>query len=610
MKKLFTLLLLCLLSIMASAQEEWWGYVSGNEEVNGVGVSTADTYHAAIFIPGDHAIAGGKTIKAIRFGLEAPHATNAKVWVASSLPTTVDSENTLQLKDVPDSKLGSQQIDVELNSPVTIPAEGIYVGYSFTITAASTTEDKYPVLFAGEAAINTLLLKTDVAVKEWGDLVNNDFGRLFLQVLLEGVFEDNNVAVEDFGTAYAALGLSGTAKIKLSNAGLTPVSSIDYTITTDGETSAEQHADIATPIAFNATGTATINIPADATLGQKEKTLTVTKVNGNVNNAAKNTTNFTLTTLPELVERKVVIEEFTGTGCGWCPRGMVGMEKLRQTFGDRFVGIAIHQYNSADAMHIASNAYKPLGFDGAPSCRINRSEVLDPYYGSRQSIVEDFAEEMNAPALAKVNVSATIGEDLKKVKAKANIETLTDNAEYKLEFVVIGDGLKGTGSSWNQANYYIQKTASELPEDLSIFGTGGKYGTSPITGWSFNDVALVSSYVSGSNKAPKLGVMNTGEQKEVEYTLTMPTKTTLKNAVKNAELFIVALIVDGQGKIVNADKQKITIANPAGIENVNTTDDSEQITHYTLDGRRIQTMQKGINIVRMANGKTIKVVSK
>ena len=104
--------------------------------------------------------------------------------------------------------------------------------------------------------------------------------------------------------------------------------------------------------------------------------------------------------------------------------------------------------------------------------------------------------------------------------------------------------------------------------------------------------------------------MNTGEQKEVEYTLTMPTKTTLKNAVKGAELYIVALLVDGQGKIVNADKQKITIDETAGIENVNTTDDSEQITHYTLDGRRIQTMQKGINIVRKANGKTIKVVSK
>lgn len=25
-------------------------------------------------------------------------------------------------------------------------------------------------------------------------------------------------------------------------------------------------------------------------------------------------------------ERKVVVEELTGTACGWCPRGLVGMK--------------------------------------------------------------------------------------------------------------------------------------------------------------------------------------------------------------------------------------------------------------------------------------------
>ena len=190
------------------------------------------------------------------------------------------------------------------------------------------------------------------------------------------------------------------------------------------------------------------------------------------------------------------------------------------------------------------------------------------------------------------------------------LETLLDNSEYTLEFVVIGDGLTGTGTAWNQSNYYYQYSSSELPEDLAIFGNGGKYGKSSVTGWLFNDVALVSSYVSNSNKAPKLDVMNAGEQKEAEYSLTMPTKTTLKNAVKNAELFIVALIVDKEKHIVNAAKAPITIADPSGIENVNAAANNEQIARYTLDGRRVQGMQKGLNIVRMANGKTIKVIQK
>ena len=595
----------------SNSEQKWWGYLNGDEEMTGVGVSKADTYHCAVFIPGDNAIAVGKTINAVRFGLTAPHATNAKVWVASELPVTVDASHTLNFVDVPDSKLGNAQIDVELPSAIEVPANGIYVGYSFTITTASGNADKYPVLFAGKPAVNTLILKTNSVVPQWTDLVDDNFGRLFLQVLLEGTFADNNAAADDFGPVYGAVGESETVAIDVTNYSETPLSSIDYTITSDGETSAEQHADIATPITFNKTGKVNIIVTADATVGEKAKTLNITKVNGNANAAAGKTTNFTVYTLPELVERNIVVEEYTGTGCGWCPRGLVGMDKMRQAFGDRFVGIGIHQYNSSDAMYISPSGYAKLNFDGAPSCRINRGEVIDPYYGSADDILVDCVKELAIPALAKVNVSATIDEELKKVDAKAQVETLLDNSEYTLEFVVIGDGLTGTGSGWNQSNYYYQYTAEQAGADeyLAQFCKGGKYGKSSVTGWIFNDVALVSSYVNSSNKAPKLDVMNAGEQKEAEYSLTMPTKTTLKNAVKDAKLFIVALIVDKQKHIVNAAKAPITIANPDGIQTINQSSNQETV-HYTLDGRRVQTMQKGLNIVRMANGKTIKVIQK
>ena len=593
----------------SNTQQNWWGYISANDIASSVGVNAADTYHCAIFIPGNHDIAAGKTINAIRFGLVAPHATNAKVWVASSLPSSIDASHTLQYVDVPASELGKEQIDIQLPSPCEIPAEGIYVGYSFTITSATTSNDAYPVLFGGEPAINTLILKTEKNVPDWSDLYSNGFGKLFLQVLLEGTFAENIATAADFGPVYSVLGESTTAMIAVTNGGGTPLSSIDYTITTDGVTGAEQHADIANPIAFSNTGKVKITVAADETTGQKAKTLNITKVNGNANTAEDASANFTLYTLPELVERNIVVEEYTGTGCGYCPRGLAGMEKMRQAFGDRFVGIGIHQYNSSDAMYIATSAYAKLNFEGAPSCRINRGEIIDPYYGSADDILVDCVEELAIPALAKVNVSATIDEELKKVDAKAQVETLLDNSEYTLEFVVIGDGLTGTGSGWNQSNYYYQYSASELPEDLAIFGNGGKYGKSSVTGWIFNDVALVSSYVSNSNKAPKLDVMNAGEQKEAEYSLTMPTKTTLKNAVKDAKLFIVALIVDKQKHIVNAAKAPITIANPDGIQTINQSSNQETV-HYTLDGRRVQTMQKGLNIVRMANGKTIKVIQK
>jgi hypothetical protein len=357
---------------------------------------------------------------------------------------------------------------------------------------------------------------------------------------------------------------------------------------------------------FSNTGTVEITTPADATIGSKAKTLNITKVNGNDNSKADVATNFTLITLPELVERNVVVEEFTGTGCGWCPRGLIGMENLRAKYGDRFVGIGLHQYNSSDAMYIATNAYAKISFEGAPSCRIDRKSEIDPYYGSNNSILDDFAEEMAIPAMAKVSVSGTVDEDLTKVDAKAEVEALLDNSNYTLEFVVIGDGLTGTGSAWSQSNYYYQYAASQLPADLAIFGSGGKNGRSSITGWIFNDVALCSSYVSNVNKAPALGTLASGEKKEAEYTLTLPTKATLKNALKKDQLYVIALVVDKDKTIVNAAKTKIEVAETSGIESIETASEVEGF--YTIDGKRLSAPAKGMNVVKMTNGTTKKIV--
>ena len=567
-KLLFFFAALTLSSVVQAqneTQEHWWGYVSDDTQRTGLGVQAADTYHCAIFIPGNQAVASGKTIKAVRFGLTAAGVEDVKVWLASSLPSKITAANTLQIVNVTTT---GETIDVNLTSPYTIPAGGVYVGYSFTIGKVTTQDDQYPVLTTGSDNSNGLYLKTDQAVPQWSNLYGNGYGSLFLQVLLEGEFFENAATPADFGPIYTVLGQEGTGQFAVTNAGTTPLSSIDYTITSDGVTSAEQHIDIDEPIVFSATGMVGITVPADLVIGTSTKSLNITKVNGNVNAKADQSAEFTLYTLPELVDRNVVVEEYTGTGCGYCPRGLIGMENLRKTYGDRFIGIGLHQYNSSDAMYINPNAYAKLSFSGAPSCRMDRGDEIDPYYGSSNDICNDFADEMTVPALAKVSVSGVVDSLMTKVEAKAEIKALIDDSKFSLEFVVVGDSLKGTGTAWNQSNYYYQGTTAQwgVGNDMAIFCKGGKYGKSSVSGWYFNDVALCSSYVNGSNKAPALGTLAGGESKEAEYTLTLPTKTTLKNAMKQDQLYIIALVVDQNKKIVNAAKAKIELQQPEVID--------------------------------------------
>jgi len=596
-------------TITPAANQAWWGYVESSvENVVGLGVAATDTYHCAIFIPGNHEVAGGKTIKAVRYYMPAPNVSDMKVWLAASLPATPTAATTLQLVNVANSEINSNgTVEVALPEGYTIPADGVYVGYSFTITAVQYQNDAYPIATTGSDAPNTLIIKTDSKVPSWSDMNGQTYGRLYLQVLLEGEFAQDKATPSAFDDVYVKVGESTTAKVPVINNGGNAISSLHYTITTDGVAAAEQEVTLATPIAAFATTEVEITVPGDAEQVMKQKTLTITKVNGNANTASQNSVAFNACSLNKIIDRNVVVEEFTGTGCGWCPRGLVGMDNLRNTFGDRFVGIGLHQYNSGDAMYIAKNSYKSLAFSGAPSCTIDRKAFMDPYYGTANDIRDDFRAEMVIPALVDVTVSGTLNEAMTQVAAKATVEALFDG-NYTLEFVVIGDGLEGTGNAWNQANYYSQYSTSQMPDDLAMFGNGGKYGTSAISGWTFNDVALCSSYVSSVNRVSTLQ-LTSGAAQEVSYTLTMPTKATLRNAIKKDQLYVIALVIDAQGKIVQAAKAQVTDGT-SGITAINGSSDAREVARYTADGRQVSAPQRGLNIIRLSDGTTRKVMVK
>ena len=594
----------------ATETQQWWGYMGNATNSSSVGVNAADTYHCAIYLPGNHDVVGGKLLCGVRFVLRAPHATNVKVWTASTLPeSNPAASNTLWLTDVDMDEEQGDIIEVALPTPYAIPAEGIYVGYSFKITSASTSDDQYPIVTAGNDQPNALLVRTNSAVTRWSDLYGSNFGVLALSVLLEGTFPDYNMSPAAMQkTYYAQVNESTDINISLANNGQATANNVSYTITSNGVTGEEQTVTLDAPIATYATGSMTISLDGTQVASSTPMTLTITKVNGQPNESKNSSTKFTLNTLDRIIQRNVVVEEFTGTGCGWCPRGLVGMEKLRQTFGDRFVGIGIHQYNNTDAMYIADYPY--LNFGGAPSCRINRGDVIDPYFGSSEDICNDFREEMHEPAMVAVDVQGFMNEALTEVDATAYIEPLFDTDEYKLELALVADGLSGTTSAWWQSNYYSSQPSSQNPEDLRIFCSGGKFGSSSVKGYVFNDVAVGTSYKNGANEIEALGDMTSGQTREINYTLTMPTKATLRNALKKGTVYVVALVVDADGRIANAAKR--IVGEPAidGVATIDNGLNTEATMRYSLDGIQLTAPQRGINIVRMSDGTVRKVFVK
>lgn len=523
-----------------------------------------------------------------------PYSKQGKM-MKSVFETTVD-----------DPKAGWNE--VTLTTPYTIDTEkigGLLLGFSYTQLNTNDgqyyNDECYPLSIVDNGHDYALMLSGHTTSGEWSNL---GAANLSVQAFVEGTFAANSATPSDYGSMVVPFGGSTDKTIVVRNTGAKGISSLSYVLSAEGVNGEEQTMTLSKPfMEFNGFTTIDIPMPSSAKEGTETRTITITKVNGQPNKAGTKSAKGLVASTSRKAEKRVVVEEYTGTGCGWCPRGLVGMEKMRQQFGDKFIGIGLHQYNSSDAMYISPNSYAPVYFSGAPSSQVNRSGEADPYSGAPSAV----AYMLNVPAKVDVSVKGTWNETQTKVDATATVNSLIDGVNFSIEYVLVADGLSGSGTAWNQSNYYYQYSASQVPEDLQQFASGGTNGTSSIKGWTFNDVAIACSYSGGVNKATPLKSVKADEDVTNTFTLTMPTKTTLKSAIDNDKVFLVALVIDEDGTITNAARFPMAESTNAirGIENEHTVP-----AYYTLDGKRQSAPAKGLNIVRMSDGRTLKVVKR
>lgn len=606
---------------LAEGQQVFGAYTSDNIASDGLGLPNyPGNYRVATQIPSEIIdIYDGCQIVKMRFGLCVDNQVS-RVFIYP-----IDAEGNVGEAIVDQATKGGKKgwNEVVVDQPVTISKEnviGYLMGYDYVQSNKNDGQyydnECFPLSLVNEGAYtcSTYVYGNLGQGTSWYNIGAEEYGNLSVQAVVEGEFPQYAVMPLDFPDVTVALGAEATADVTLLNQGTGGIQSIAYTVATNNaEADYENEITLSTPVTgFNSMTTVALPIPTDAVTGQTVKTITITKVNGEDNAAGANSCKGSLTTVSKIVDRTAAVEEFTGTQCGWCPRGLVGMERLRETFGDQFVGLGIHQYNSSDAMYLSPSTYASLPFTTAPSCMVNRTgSPIDPYYGSGDDICDDVQKALGVPAKAAVEVSATWNEDKTAVDAVANVETVVDNATYTVEFALVADQLSGTGSAWNQSNYYYQYTAAQVGNDpnLTPFCSGGAYGKSSITGYKFNDVVIAGCYKANKNPLPALTDMVLEQPQSVECTLNMPTKTTLKNAIDPEQVFAVAMVIDSEGHIANA--AKIKVVEPEGTTGISSQPlNTSETVSYNLNGVQLAAPQQGVNIVRMANGQVRKVVVK
>lgn len=289
--------------------------------------------------------------------------------------------------------------------------------------------------------------------------------------------------------------------------------------------------------------------------------------------------------------RRSVVEELTGTRCGWCPRGLAGMEKLRQTFGDRFIGIAVHNYDTNDPMYYRPYAANGVfsGSPGAPTCTIDRSDFCDPLHGATGDVCNDFQYMLDQPAWVGVTVSGTYNADSTVVEATTHLEAGRQLEGLTVVYVLVADSVASDIADFRQYNGYATRQPTDYPNDpeLHRFCAGGELGVSPFR-WAFDDVCIGSSYSSqGVNQAAPVESLTEGQQTDHSFRLTMPTKAVLRRALNKRHVSVVAMVLDAGGNVMNADKRLVGLQPDAQAIHLQQNNDRQTATLYDLQGRRV-----------------------
>lgn len=577
-----------------AANQRWLGYYNSDalaESHKGMGLPD---------YPGENKVAiclseeilkpyVGKNIVGMRFGLteEIGNSSVSLFKQGGSAPGEV-----CRTADVQNGAVGWNE--VKFDEPYTIQAgEVLYAGYSYTQLSNKKDYKSFPFSAVEEGLENQSLW---VYCKIGNNAGWNEFGmggaNMSIQVLVEGDFAEYAVLPEDFGTLKGAKNKDLAVAVKFMNNSKEAVSSLGYVVSVDGVAGSEQSVDVSPTVGVGGYGTFKANVPCGNTEGLKEVKVEVTKVNGHKNGASSTVANGKISIADKMYERNVCIEEFTTEKCGNCPRVAGFLHTyLEEADPTRVFAVCHHAGYYTDWLTKACDnkllyLFNDNGGSFAPAMMFNREPAFDSQYAAGQ---KDNVTTPGSAAEIKTITNYYLDETM--ADAKLDMTLTYDEGESKVIIVVTGESNKGYDTENALLTVYLtednvkaknQSGASKFYHQHVIRDYNSNWGDA----LTWNDNKFSATYEFDVDEAWKKD-----DLKVVAFLNKHNTKNRLDNRIEN---------VTG----------KDLIEKPTAIESVGSADNAVEVARYNAAGQRINGKQKGLNIVKLSNGTTLKVVVK
>ena len=657
----------------AAAEEglTWFSYMTSNAVgavgfdalASGLGVdflAGQNKYNVAFMVPSNYAKAKIDSVEF--FVLSGCQYDNLTVWVSSVKYQTVEGKNYLTfpesadkadakvvipaadvkavLDKLPENYVGP--VSVKLPTPFTIPAEGVLVGYSYD----GKSSDRSVVLAGTSTADAGFYFQYDYEGERSFESLASIVGMSSsLQVGLDvSECEANDATVSANPELTTLVNTKQQYPFYITNNSAKPITQITYSISVDGEKGAEKSLDLSSPIESMETASLPFTTAFEDE-GVHSVELNLSKVNGNTNINKQSSAAYSIIALEKSADRVSVVEEQTGTWCGWCPRGHVALDLLNKQLGDKVVTLAGHFTNSesqvdpmniyqldenstqaealADYGYVAMNLSSMLGGGGFPGAMFDRIVAADPYVAANTTKGKNGTYEYGAtdlvnllkegnPSEADFSMTASWADD-KNTDIKVDLTTTFNydrfgSFPYGVAFVLSENGMTGKGATWKQLNYFNKLAgvngASDFNNpDMAAWFKGGSYVST-----TYDNVV-----VQAWNPLGTAAIVDKSKT-DIEKGEAIPFSATLKvnsDLIQNYDNLTLSALLVNLNSLAVVNAAKVVLGNcAAGIEDVNSEANNNVVSRYNVNGMRINGAQKGLNIVKLANGKVVKMAVK
>lgn len=549
---------------------------------------------------------GGRIVM-LRVGL-CSAAENFKVYIGTEDASGKVTDLTLQ--DVGNGNKGWNE--VQLTTPVTIPdgIEALYIGFEYkqksTKSGGDYTSDCYPISAVKTQEMADLYLYGNLGGgAKWNNL-ETQFGTLSVQAVVElDNIPDYSMVLNDFtlGKKYCKASESLPYKASVENFGKNKIDSYTLDFDIDGAKVGTYTSTKAIEVNGKYDVNGNITVPANIANGNHKVTMTLATINGQdvTSEGKKKDANF-ISFVNSVPRQKILLEQFTSQSCTWCPLGGKFLKKLSEQRGD-MAWAAIHgnmqsrdKFNNKQCDSIMSymglrsfptasyNRFfipELLGDDDAPDAILYVCSYKEQYLTQAAQQVSGFiSAHAEAPSFVPVNITRSF-----------------NNETRELTVSVAGQGVEDAASSLAGYGLFVYITE----DGLKAYQTNG--GANYIHDHTFR--AALGTVLGNDIKW-------NGDNYENSYTYKVPADYVTSNM--HIIAFIAPKVSYRTPNHLNMDVNNCEITDledPTGIEE--TTADgknAEVVARYNAAGQHISAPETGVNILKLSNGKTIKVVVK